>query len=333
MDDFEHERPGELLRRLDIGREETMQRLLTSLIVDGPYPRWNSRSTPSPRGVAFLRAMYVHCFGEPWPGDDFLFVDELELRGRTDGEKGGAPDWAVLWGDRVWIIELKSERGSHRPDQIPMYFTLARHHHPTCDIDVTYLTPPMHAPLATGFPWERYAHLGWDEVERMLRDAWGTTTNDSQVAAVDGVVRAIERLELSPGAWRSLELQGADGPSDAVLVGATPDASLEAHEAGPRMVEDDVLGEDLLDRAFELARATAEDGKQRALDVRFDSLDSLLEARVRLRTRIAVEPADSPVRFVLPWLWRVQSTGSALTESGRQTGYELRFSRYSKPQV
>lgn len=330
MDGFEHERPDELLRRLKIGREEAMQRLLTSLIIGGPYPRWNSRSAPSQRGVAFLRAMYLHCIGEPWPGDDFVFVDEYELRGRTDGEKGGAPDWAVLWDGRVWLIELKSERGSHRADQIPTYFTLARHHHPTCDIDITYLTPSMHAPFSTTHPWERYAHLSWDEVVQMVRSAWSAPVTDSQAAVVDGIVRAIERLELPPSAWRALELGDAAAEDEpAAVVAATPTEEQATTQTQDQRPSDG----DVIERALELAKATAEDGKQRALDVRFDSLDSLLEARVQLRERMAAESVGAPVRFVMPWIWREQSTGSALTDSGRQTGYELRFSKYSTPQV
>lgn len=307
-----------------------MQRLLTSLIIGGPYPRWNSRSTPSPRGVTFLRAMYVRCFGEAWPGDDFVFVDEYELRGRNEAEKGGAPDWAVLWQGQVWLIELKSERGSHRADQIPLYFTLARHHHPTCEIDITYLTPSMHAPHTTANSWERYAHLTWDEVIQMVRGAWSPPASNSEAAVVEGIVRAIERLELKPSEWRSLEL-GVVVPSiDVAFVDDTASAGKLVEVGGEdrRAAEGDVI-----EQALMLARATAEDGKQRALDVRFDSLESLLDARVQLRERMAADPEDAPIRFVMPWLWRAESTGSALTESGRQTGYELRFSKYTKPQV
>ena len=41
------EHPDELMRRLRIGREEYVQRLLTMLIVGGPYPKWNQSSAIS----------------------------------------------------------------------------------------------------------------------------------------------------------------------------------------------------------------------------------------------------------------------------------------------
>jgi hypothetical protein len=40
------------------------------------------------------------------------------------------------------------------------------------------------------------------------------------------------------------------------------------------------------------------------------------------------------ITHVLPWLWRAATTdGQSLTNSGRETGYEIRLSRYAKPQV
>lgn len=81
--------------RLKLGREETFQRLLTSLILRAPYPRWNTRSYPSAQGVRFLRSLYELSFAADWPGDEFIFVDELESPARNDAEKGGAPDWAA----------------------------------------------------------------------------------------------------------------------------------------------------------------------------------------------------------------------------------------------
>ncbi len=89
---LEFENPQDLLRRLKLGREEYCQRLLTMLILEGPYPRWNSRSQPSAAGAEFLRALYERIFGGMWPGDDAVFVDEFELPPGNDAERGGAPD-------------------------------------------------------------------------------------------------------------------------------------------------------------------------------------------------------------------------------------------------
>ncbi len=124
------ELPRDLLRRLKLGREEYCQRLLTMLIVEGPYPPWNSRSKPAVAGTSFLRSLNEQSYGETWPDGAAAFVDEFELPPRHDAERAGAPDYAVLWDDRAWLIELKMEKSSHRADQIPTYFDLAHHHYP-----------------------------------------------------------------------------------------------------------------------------------------------------------------------------------------------------------
>jgi hypothetical protein len=145
---FEFETPQELAARLRLGREEFCQRLLTSLILEAPYPPWNTRSRPSGAGVAFLGELYGLGFGEEWGPADAVFVDELELPTRSDLEKGGAPDWAVFWPGHAWLIELKTESASHRADQIPYYCEASRgpHRSPVTCPDC----PSMRPLLCTG---------------------------------------------------------------------------------------------------------------------------------------------------------------------------------------
>src|SRR4051794_22121469 len=100
------------------------------LILDGPYPRWNTRSTPSPEGRRFLSALDELSFGSREALDEASFVDELDLGRRPNDLQGSSPDYAVLTDDRLWIIELKTERGSHRDAQLPTYAATARHHFP-----------------------------------------------------------------------------------------------------------------------------------------------------------------------------------------------------------
>ncbi len=69
----------------------------------------------------------------------------------------GWPDWAVLWPDRVWVIELKSEPGSHRPDQLPYYLRLAAAAHPSCRVDLTYITGPLAKPAPALGEGQRYS--------------------------------------------------------------------------------------------------------------------------------------------------------------------------------
>ena len=112
------EDPVQLLGRLRPGREEYCQRLLTMLILAGPYPSWNSRSRPSEHGARFLKALDVLSFNDvSWDGQP-LFVDEFDLPKRHELEAGCAPDYGLLWAGRVWMVELKTERASHRPTQL-----------------------------------------------------------------------------------------------------------------------------------------------------------------------------------------------------------------------
>lgn len=306
---MEFETPAELLARLKLGREEFCQRLLTTLILGAPYPRWNTRSRACAEGTAFLRDLHDLSFGSRWPGDDFLFVDELELPARTPDEKGGYPDYGLLWADRVWIIELKTEPGSHRPAQIPYYFELARHHHATCDIDFTYLTGPGSKSGAATQPHERFCHLEWSDVIELIDRHWPDPILPGQAAVVGGLTDTIRALDQPAKAWRE---------SHADLYGAVT--------SSPQPLPDPT------ERSLEAAELVAHDGDQRAVEFRAASLDELHELRVRIQEELAATPPDDPRRHVRPWVWRWESQGQPLTEAGRETGYELRLSRYAKPQ-
>jgi hypothetical protein len=44
---------------------------------------------------------------------------------------------------RLLLIELKTERRSHRPRQREHYLELGCRHHPDRQVDLLYVTPPM----------------------------------------------------------------------------------------------------------------------------------------------------------------------------------------------
>lgn len=301
---LEFEKPRALANRLKLGREEFCQRLLTTLILHAPYPKWNTRSQPSREGLELLRRLWVISdFGE-WPGDDLEFVDEFELEPRTLDEKGGAPDYSVLWASRVWLIELKTEAGSHRHDQVPTYFELAHHHHPDARIDLTYLTPDLVYTFEPSHDEDRYAHVTWDEVAPVVAQVWNSPQTLGQREVVDGLIDALERLE-------------DEGPS----------VYLNSLREGPVPPEGVA---DPLGAAMTIAATTAEDGEQRALNYAPGELEELLELRVRMRQNFAAAPPGSQLRHVMPWIWRRESGGEPLTDAGQATGREIRFSRYAR---
>ncbi len=299
-----YETPRELLARLKTGREESMQRLLTTLILDAPYPKWNSTSRPSPSGIEFLRSLRELSFVGGWEGDDLIFVDEYELRGRTDDERGGAPDYVVLWPNRIWIIELKTEVASHRAGQLPLYLELGHHYFPDASIDLTYLTPPCEKRPPETTSWSRYSHVTWQQVAPLIQSTWARPSSPEQGAVVAGLWEAVELLDQTPSEWRAHVLG---------------DGLIESPPAAP-------------DSQLVVVSSTASDGQQRAVEGATGSLDDLMALRVELQELIAAQPAGSAERHVRPWIWRqVSSGGVPLSQQGSATGYELRVSRYQSP--
>lgn len=249
--------------------------------------------------------MTALCFGSAEWSAPPLFVDEFELPKRHDGEKGAGPDNALLWSDRLWMIELKTETSSHRPAQISTYLQLARHHYPSRRIHLTYLTPEMAwDPPASGDA--RLAHMTWSQIVPLITDIWG----DGDPLQRRGLALLVETID-GIGSRRVPErLPAAAEP------GRLGHASVTAGHGDP--VQD----------ALALADATSRDGRQRALDYIAGDLDELLQLRLEVKEAIGAAPAGSAIRFVRPWLWRVASTGHALTNAGKETGYEIRLSRY-----
>lgn len=303
------EQPDRHRRRLGDSREEYAQRLLTSLIVGGAYPRWNTRNPPCPHGADYLQRLWSTSFPEtPWPAGTYAFVDEFDLPSRTPAEEGRAPDQAVEWADVLWLIELKTEKASHSRRQMPDSVTLARHHHPGKQLYFTYLTPP--AAYAIDLPdWVTFTHVTWTQVLPIIRHVWAAP-NPAQMATVDGLVDVLAHLHITKAAY----------------IATLPDVATEP--AAPLRPFDDASRD-----AAALAAATAEDRTARALDWAAPSLEQLEALRLQVRSWLASAPPDSPLRHVVPWKWSATTTdGSPKTDAGRHPGFELRFSYYTTPQ-
>ncbi|MFW5469506.1 hypothetical protein ACOCJ4_05605 [Knoellia sp. CPCC 206435] len=119
------------------------QTLTTALLVGGTYPKWGTENVLTKEGVTFFEALDRRSFATPQWQTTPIFVDEITMPKRQNDELAASPDWTLLFEDRVWMIELKTERSSHRANQLPHYLELASHHYPGRTIDVTYLTGPL----------------------------------------------------------------------------------------------------------------------------------------------------------------------------------------------
>lgn len=328
------ESPIDLWRRLKLGREEYLQRLMTTLICDGDAPPWNTPRSPGEAGRNFLRLLDEAAHGQheqARPGTaPEIFVDEYLLPKLDEDAANGWPDWAVLWSDRAWVIELKTEAGSHRADQLPYYLRLAAALHSECNLDLTYITGPLSKPAPSLLDGQRYSHLTWDQVVPLVEEAWGQDKRPEVADHVQMVNTLVSNLSrLRPSQQRDLVLGTLSAAPGEATAGA---ASLEGKAAvasGARAVVNASAGSaDLLD----LARATAEDGRQRGAGAQ--NPEELEALRDQARAVINSLAPDDGTRFVLPWLWEAGGTdGNALTPEGAEFGYELRFSRYKRIQV
>ena len=299
-----YEDPAGYLRRTNPGREGFCQILTTTLLVGGTYPKWGTHNALTDPGVVFFRALDQLSFGTTGWATTPVFIDEITMPKRHDDELSASPDWTLVFEDRIWMIELKTERASHRATQLPHYLDMAAHHYPGRAIDVTYLTGPLTKPAPRLQQGQRYAHLTWEEVLPLYRVAWGGTDDTRVRRYVDVVRDALGALSTPWNEWRTT-FTGTRIPAT-----TTPDP---------------------ISAALQLMDATATDHAQRALDHPAQGAQELHNLRLELRDLIRAEPARSPRRHVLPWVWSPDSTGVPLTESGHEHGLELRFSYYQKP--
>jgi hypothetical protein len=149
------------------------------------------------------------------------------------------------------------------------------------------------APPASGDA--RVAHVTWSQVIPLVTQVWG-----------DG--DPLQRRALA------LLVEAIDGIGGRWMPGHPP--ATAQHD-------------DLVEDAVALAEATSRDGRQRALGHAAAGLEELQRLRLEVREAIGAIPAGAAVRLVQPWLWNVDtSTGQALTAAGKETGYEIRLSRY-----
>lgn len=299
-----YEEPTDFLRRRNEGREGFCQTLTTTLAVGGVYPRWGTENALTDEGTVFFQGLDKMSFGaSEWTAQP-VFVDEITLPKRHDDELSASPDWTLIFEDRVWMIELKTERSSHRANQLPHYLDLAAHHYPGRTIDVTYLTGPLTKPAPRLREGHRYVHLTWDAVLHLYEQAWGETDDTRVRRYLDVLNSALTSLSLPWQEWRT------------AFVG-TPVAVAPVR--------------DPLSEALELTHATALDKAQRALDYPAPGVQDLHDLRLEVRDAIKSEPPESPLKHVRPWVWTPHSLGTPMTTSGRDRGAELRLSYYKTP--
>lgn len=262
------------------------------------------------------------------------FVDELRLAPRHSGEEACWPDQAVIWPRHIWLIELKTEAGSHARGQVADQIERARHHHPGSTVEHLYLTGPgsKNDDLE---PSERIrvAHLVWDDVVGLIEDVWGFDTTTASGATAAGLRALISDLRHSGAGWRDRVLPGwADRTSPRPRVGGTRLTSVEAPLHGQPAPLDVAAAPATLDDAVQIAEQVAADHHMRAVPIGSGDPAAVASFVAQLRSRLALRVQGDPVRHVMVWPWRPETGGRARTAEGAAGGHEVRCSWYATDQ-
>jgi hypothetical protein len=263
--------------------------MLTSLILGQPYPKWNTFNEPSPKGTTFLQRLHRKSYGTILD-DSINFVDEFDLPSINGEVAGGAPDYAILTSNTLWIIELKTEAGSHRKEQLPYYARLAAYHYSNHNIEILYLTGPM--------KWQKeiqdvdfpFRHLFWSEVIKLIDQTWANSQNEPERLLASAIKR---------------EISGLDAPSNLFRENA-------------RAIRD----------AIKAAKFVQKTGNQAGIEATSGGIEDLNILRVRINDALARQKDLKNVRPWI-WKDST-SGGSPLTSLGKDVGYELRLSRYKQ---
>jgi len=276
------------LLHMKLSREEYCQRILTSLILGGLYPKWNTKNKPSENGFVFLNGLHELSFDfqiEP----PIIFVDECELPAISNGESGsGYPDYALFWDQHIWIIELKTESSSHRKDQLPLYLKLASYHYPNHKIKILYLTSEMNRIKSAGPEKHSFSHLFWSEVSPLINKIWSESNYKPERILESALQRELSKL----GTPYKIFIDNAE----------------------------------TIRHAMNLSLQVQETGKQMAVEVKASGLDEINELRIRIRDALKRLDGTNNVKPWI-WFEK-SSGGKPITELGRQVGCELRLSRY-----
>jgi hypothetical protein len=283
------EDPDTLLK-MKLGREEYLQRMLTSLILGRSYPQWNTRNPPSPAGLSFLRDLYKQTYGIDLSGP-LEFVDEFELLSKNEKDANGAPDYGIFSPSALWIIELKTEAGSHRDGQLPLYTKLAQSSYPEHQVSITYLTGPMSRIEFFEIANAPFRHIYWEEVVDLIKRHWNKSKNKEEQLLSAAVIREIKRLDSPAHAFRK----------DATIIREALNAAVEVQLTG----------------------------EQFGVEFETGGLQALHDLRLRIRDALARTKETRDVRPWI-WSVAT-SGGAAMTQLGSNVGYEIRLSRYNRP--
>ncbi|WP_183097417.1 hypothetical protein [Nocardioides pelophilus] len=289
-------------------REESVQQVLARTFL-GLEPADFLKYPLTDDGETVVKAIWNAAFGDG-PNQLDWFVSEYELPVPVEwreeiGLTYRAPDFACGTGNRILIIELKTEWGSYTKAQITDFLRLARRLHPDADIDLLLLEERHRRANRNLDRRQRYAEMTWTQLAAILR---------AELPDHDLAIKLCGFLEENlAGAAAATSASAAAEPSAGERALAEREAPLDAFVATA------------VDQALHIApaieAAPMNTKVARGIDVPFASVADLRIAEVAVRD--ALLNAGHP--GVSTWLWRKTSGGTPATPAGRDTGMELRI--------
>lgn len=294
------------------GRESFAQYCLACLFLGKPPIGWNKPQSLSPKGRELLHRFHEEFDPQDARSPDFYW--EFNLGKLPDDKENGWPDLVALSDERVLVMELKTEAGSHRDGQVDWYMRLAAVRFFDRPIQLIYLTvDPVSADPSEIPEGATYRNLLWTDVADMIDIVWkdGNDEESWNARLFSGYLREITRQTQTP----------------------SKPAPSTKHQPPPQVMRtrSEPFSEDMIEELMAIYRLGAKhvlaDGKQRALELTLDSLEEAKEIQRAITAQALLDPVDSPVHGVTLWVWRQASKGTALSEQGRLYGVELRVSK------
>lgn len=286
-------------------REESVQQLLAQLLL-GRTPADFIRYPLTAAGQRVVTAIWRTAFHDA-PDEVDWFVSEYELPVPPEWRDEirltyRAPDFACGTGNRILIIELKTEWGSYTKAQITDFIRLARRLHPDADIDLLLLEERIRGASRDLDGRQRYAEMTWSELASIIR-------------------AAIPEQDLAVGLCRFLDASLAGG--SAAQTGARSFNQLPGGSEATAPLH--ALIATAVDQALRMApalEAAPTDTKvARGIDVPFESVADLRVAELAVREALGAAGHAG----ISTWLWRTSSSGTPATPAGRASGFELRL--------